>query len=44
MHASNFTFPPIFHISVTYAKYLANGLGSATEIITKITLVDYFVT
>ena len=44
MHASNFTFPPLFHISVIYAKYLEHGLGSATEMITKITLVDYFVT
>ena len=44
MHMSNFTVPPLFNISVIYAKYLANNLGSATEIIINIALVDDFVT
>ena len=44
MHTSNFTIPPLFGISVIYAKYLAHNLGSATEMIINITLVDDFVT
>ena len=40
MHTSNFTVPPLFDISIIYAKYLAHNLGSATEMITNITLVD----
>ena len=44
MHASNFTVPPFFDIFAIYAKYLARNLGSATEIITNITLLDDFVT
>ena len=44
MHASNFAVPHLFDISVIYAKYLAHILGSATETIIKITLVDDFVT
>ena len=44
MHASNFTVPPFFDIFVIYAKYLAHNLGSATEMIINITLVDDFVT
>ena len=44
MHASNFTVLPFFDIFVIYAKYLAHNLGSETEIITNITLVDDFVT
>ena len=44
MHESNFTVPPLFDISVIYAKYLAHNLGSATEMIIKITLVHDVVT
>ena len=44
MHTSNFTVPPLFDISVIYAKYLAHNFGSATEMIINITLVDDFST
>ena len=44
MHTSNFTVPPLFDISIIYAKCLAHNLGSATKIIINITLVDHFVT
>ena len=44
MHTSNFTIPPLFDISVMYAKYLAHNFGSATEMIINITLVDDFAT
>ena len=44
MHATNFTVPPLFDIFIIYAKYLAHNLGSATEMIISITLVDDFVT
>ena len=37
-------FCPFFDISIIYAKYLAHNLGSATEMIINITLVDDFVT
>ena len=37
-------FRPFFGISVIYAKYLAHNLGSATEMIINITLVDDFMT
>ena len=40
MHTSNFTVPPLFDISLIYAKYLVHNLGSATEMITNVTLVD----
>ena len=33
-----------FDISIMYAKYLAHNLGSATEMMINITLVDSFVT
>ena len=35
---------PFFDISIIYAKYLAHNLGSATEMIINITLVDDFMT
>ena len=44
MYALRFTVPLLFDISVIYAKLLAHNLGSATEMITNITLVDDFVT
>ena len=44
MHTSNFTVPPLFDISIIYAKYLAHNLGSATEMIIIIILVDDFIT
>ena len=44
MHTSNFTVPPLFDIYIIYAKYLAHNLGSATEMIANITLVDDFMT
>ena len=44
MHTSNFTVLLLFDISIIYAKYLAHTLGSATEMITNITLVDDFMT
>ena len=44
MHTSKFTVPPLFDISVIYAKYLAHNFGSATEMIINITLVDVFAT
>ena len=44
MHTSNFTVPPLFYISVIYAKYFAHNLGSATEIIIHIILVEDFIT
>ena len=44
MHTSNFTVPPFFDISIIYAKYLAHNLGSATEMIIIIILVDDFIT
>ena len=44
MHASNLTVPPPFDIFIIYAKYLAHNLGSTTEVIMNITLVDDFVT
>ena len=37
-------FRPFFDISIIYAKYLAHNLGSATEMIINITLVDDFMT
>ena len=40
MHTSYFTVAPLFDISIIYDKYLAHNLGSATEMITNITLVD----
>ena len=40
MHTSNFTVPPLFDISIIYSKYLTHNLGSATEMITNITLVN----
>ena len=33
-------FRPFFDVSIIYAKYLAHNLGSATEMIINITLVD----
>ena len=44
MHISNFTVPPLFDISVIYAKYLVHNFGSATEMIINIILVDDFTT
>ena len=52
MHTSNFAVPPhsnfavphFFDISIIYAKYLAHNVGSATEMIINITLVDDFIT
>ena len=37
-------FLPFFDISIIYANYLAHNLGSATEMIINITLVDDFMT
>ena len=37
-------FRPFFDIPKIYAEYLAHNLGSATETITNITLVDDFMT
>ena len=44
MHTSNFTFRPLFDISIIYAKYLEHSSVSAAEIIINITLVKDFVT
>ena len=45
MHTSKFyCSAPFFDISIIYAKYLAHKLGSATEMIISITLVDDFMT
>ena len=44
MHTSNFTVPPLFYISIVYAKYLVYNFGSATKLIINITLVDDFMT
>ena len=44
MHTSNFTVPPLFDISIIYAKYLEHNSGSAAEMIINITLVKDFVT
>ena len=44
MHTSNFTVLPFFNISIIYAKYLEHNLGSRTEMIINIALVDDFVT
>ena len=43
MHPQSLLVHPFFDISVICAKYLAHILGSATEIIIKITLIDDFV-
>ena len=43
MHTSNFTDPPLFDVSIIYTEYLVHNLGSATEMIINITLVDDFV-
>ena len=37
-------FLPFFNIFIIYATYLAHALGSTTEMIISITLVDDFVT
>ena len=37
-------FRPFFDISISYVKYLAHNLGSATKMKINITLVDHFVT